>query len=278
MSGDPPFEPFLLATGRGERFCVYHAASGRPRGAMLYVPPFAEEMNKSRRMAALQSRRLAAAGYAVLQIDLYGCGDSDGELRDATWELWKHDLESAERWLRQRAHAPVHLWGLRLGALLALDYARSSGERYAGFILWQPVLSGIAHIAQFLRLRVAMSLTAAAEKMSTQDLRDALDAGMTVEVAGYDLSPALAAAISALSLEALAPRGAPVRWFELVGEDRATLPFASRRVVEAWAAHGVDAMLEAVVGASFWSAVELVDSPALLEATAGALADCRACA
>lgn len=278
MSGAPPFEPFLLPTGRGERFCMYHAASGRPRGAILYVPPFAEEMNKSRRMAALQSRRLAAAGYAVLQIDLYGCGDSDGEFRDATWEVWKADLEAAERWLRQRAHVPVHLWGLRLGALLALDYARSSGERYAGFLLWQPVLNGDAHIAQFLRLRVAMSMTAAAARISTQDLRKALDAGMTVEVAGYDLAPALVAAISALRLEALAPRGAPVRWFELVAEDGRTLPFASRRIADAWAAHGLSVKLETVVGASFWSAVEPVDSPALLETTTGALADYRACA
>ena len=44
------------------------------------VKAWAEEMNKARRMAALQARLLAENGYAVLQIDLHGCGDSSGDL------------------------------------------------------------------------------------------------------------------------------------------------------------------------------------------------------
>jgi alpha/beta superfamily hydrolase len=39
----------------------------------------AEELNKSRHVAAAQARAFAAAGYSVLQIDLYGCGDSSGD-------------------------------------------------------------------------------------------------------------------------------------------------------------------------------------------------------
>ena len=39
-----------------------------PRGAVVYVHPFAEELNKSRRMAALQARAMAAAGYAVVSL------------------------------------------------------------------------------------------------------------------------------------------------------------------------------------------------------------------
>ena len=77
------FEAFFLPAGREQRFCILHGAeSGIPvRGALVYVHPFAEEMNKARRMAALQARAMAAAGYAVLQIDLYGCGDSAGDCR-----------------------------------------------------------------------------------------------------------------------------------------------------------------------------------------------------
>jgi len=80
-----PFEPFFLPASRGERFCIFHPAAGALRGAVLYLHPFAEEMNKSRRMAALQSRMLAARGIAVLQIDLFGCGDSSGDFGDASW-------------------------------------------------------------------------------------------------------------------------------------------------------------------------------------------------
>ena len=38
----------------GQRFCIYHPPQGATvRALVVYVHPFAEEMNKSRRMAAL---------------------------------------------------------------------------------------------------------------------------------------------------------------------------------------------------------------------------------
>ena len=49
-------------------------------------------MNKSRRMAALQARAFAEMGFGVLQIDLFGCGDSSGDFSDARWDIWKQDL------------------------------------------------------------------------------------------------------------------------------------------------------------------------------------------
>ncbi len=52
-------------------------------------------MNKSRRMAALQARAFAAMGFGVLQIDLFGCGDSSGDFSDARWDIWKQDLAIA---------------------------------------------------------------------------------------------------------------------------------------------------------------------------------------
>ena len=81
----PPAEAFFLDMEPGQRFCLFHPPAGTCRGAALYVPPFGEEMNKSRRMAALQARALAAAGFGVLQLDLYGCGDSSGEFAEARW-------------------------------------------------------------------------------------------------------------------------------------------------------------------------------------------------
>ena len=79
---------FFLPATPGHRFCIYHRpAEGGAGGGIVYAHPFGEEMNKARRMAALQSRRLAAAGYAVLQIDLFGCGDSSGDFADARWAI-----------------------------------------------------------------------------------------------------------------------------------------------------------------------------------------------
>ena len=52
---------------RGQRFCLLHTppASQPALGHVVYVHPFAEEMNASRRMAALNARALARAGSAA---------------------------------------------------------------------------------------------------------------------------------------------------------------------------------------------------------------------
>ncbi len=263
-----PFEPFFLAAARGERFCIFHAAAGPPRGAIVYLHPFAEEMNKSRRMAAMQSRLFAAKGYAVLQIDLFGCGDSSGEFRDARWDIWKQDVALAVDWIRHRVAAPLQLWGLRLGALLALEFAADAGQPPAGFVLWQPVVSGEQFLKQFLRLRVASEMiSTGAAKTGTDDLRNELEAGTVLEIAGYDLAPELFRAIARLQLSELAPHGAPAHWFEVVAEASRPLSPATRRVADAWIERGVELTVRPVAGEPFWNTVEIAECAELLAQT-----------
>lgn len=259
---------FLLPATRGERFCIFHPAAGVPRGGFVYLHPFCEEMNKSRRMAALQSRMLAANGFAVLQIDLFGCGDSSGDFGDARWEIWRHDVALGVEWLRQRVPAPIHLWGLRLGALLALDFAVACDEPFGGFLLWQPVTSGESFLTQFLRLRVATGMISGeAAKTSTQKLRNELRAGAALEIAGYDLAPELAYALEHLKLGELAPHGTPVRWFEVVPEAGRPLSPASRTVSDMWTARGVEVNVRTVTGEPFWNTVEIAECSELLAET-----------
>ena len=130
--------PFFLRSQPGDRFCLLHAPAQQQqphKGGIVYVHPFAEEMNKSRRMAALQSRRLAALGYAVLQIDLFGCGDSSGDIADADLDVWLRDLDAAAEWLAGQGHRPLYLWGLRLGALLAAAWSSQNRAGLAGLLL-----------------------------------------------------------------------------------------------------------------------------------------------
>jgi exosortase A-associated hydrolase 2 len=263
-----PFEPFYLPAARGERFCIFHPTAGTPRGAILYLHPFAEEMNKSRRMAALQARMLAAHGFAVLQIDLFGCGDSSGEFDEARWEIWKQDVSLAVQWLRRRVSAPIRLWGLRLGALLALEFAAVSNEVFGGFLLWQPVVSGESFLTQFLRLRVATGmLTDDAAKTTTGALRKELDAGAVLEVAGYELAPELAHTIERLKLAELPPLGTPVHWLEVLAEAGRALSPASQRVADSWIENGVKLELRSVAGQPFWNTVEITECPELLAET-----------
>jgi len=267
-----PAEPFFLKADGGQRFCLYHPPAGPARGALLYVHPFAEELNRARRMAALQARAFAAAGHAVLQIDLAGCGDSSGDFGDARWELWKADLALAAAWLRERTDAPLRLWGLRLGALLALDYARTAAHPVAGMLLWQPVLKGSTYLTQFLRLRLAGALLADGDAGGgTAQLRAALLAGEALEIAGYDLDPHLARALDALDpLDAFRP-ACPVDWIEAVSQAGAEPSPGAARAAAAWCDAGVDLRLHPVHSAPFWTTTEITENAAWLETGTAAL-------
>jgi len=266
-----PAEPFFLDGAPGRRFCLFHPPAGTCRGAVLYVPPFAEEMNRSRRMAALQARALAAHGYGVLQLDLYGSGDSDGDFGDARWEIWKDDLARGAAWLDARLGQPLTLWGLRLGALLALDAARMLARPPRCVLLWQPVSKGSAYLTQFLRLRTAGALLdGAAAQEGSGSLRAALQAGDTLEIAGYDLAPQLAAALDGLDpLEALAPP-CPVHWFEAPAAGTA-LPAGAARIGAAWRERGVDLHHYALPAPPFWTTPEITVSREWIDATSNVL-------
>ncbi len=235
---------------------------------MVYIHPFAEEMNKSRRMAALQSRAFAAAGYAVLQIDLFGCGDSSGDFSEASWELWKQDVALGVRWIGERAAGEVTLWGLRLGALLALDAARVCNPTPVGFVLWQPILSGEALLTQFLRLRLASEmLSEGSAKTGVRELRAQLASGASLEIAGYTLAPQLTVPMGGLRLLDLEPQGRVVHWLEVVAEPGRELSPAARRVADAWVLGGARLGVQCVPGQPFWSTVETTECPALIAAT-----------
>lgn len=260
------------------RFALLHRPAGLPRGLVVYAPPLAEEMNKARRMAALQARALAAAGHAVLQPDLLGCGDSPGTFGEATWAAWVHDVVGSAQWLRQAFTAwhpghplpPLTLWGLRAGALLAAEAATALGD-VARLLLWQPAPAGKPLLQQFLRLAVAAELGAeGGPRTRTEDLRQSLLAGQAVEVAGYTLAPALAAGLDAARL-APVPGLSQLVWLECSPREEPALLPASLAALDAWRAAGAQVQARAVRGPAFWQTTEIEDAPALVEATLACL-------
>lgn len=262
----------------GQRFCLSYPSQGHiQRGQVLYVHPFAEEMNKSRRMAALQARALAQAGYHVLQVDLLGCGDSSGDFGDATWQSWVHDVVRGCHWLRGQQGAdkgPLWLWGLRAGCLLAVEAALALDEP-CNFLFWQPPAAGKPLLQQFLRLKVAGDMLGGQSKGVMQALRNELSAGSPVEIAGYMLSSGLA---SGLELAALAPpskanqqSGAQVQWFEVSTRDDASLSPISTQTIARWQQAGFTVNSDMANGPAFWQTTEIEEAPALIAATTLAL-------
>ena len=272
-------------TQSGHRFCLFHppplqGEGGTVRGMVVYIHPFAEEMNKSRRMAALQARALSKAGYAVLQMDLLGCGDSSGDFGDATWQSWVDDVVHACHWLRSRVNdqntvsgkTPLWLWGLRAGCLVAVDAAKHLSEP-CSFLFWQPPSSGKPLLQQFMRLRLAGDMLGGQSKGVMESMRQQLAAGSPVEIAGYMLSSGLAMGLEQAALVPPARTGQARRleWFELSTREDASLSPVSAKTIAQWQQAGFRIGNHVAHGPAFWQTTEIEDAPALIAATTAAL-------
>lgn len=274
---------FHPAADGGQRLYLHHrpAADEPLHGALVYVHPWAEEMNKSRRMVSMAARAFASAGWAVLQLDLLGCGDSSGDFADATWDSWTQDTETAARWMRQQhAGVPLWLWGLRTGALLCGANARTLD---AHLLFWQPVQQGRQALQQFLRLKAAAQLADGGGKAILESARAELAGGRHVNVGGYELGPELAAGLERATLappDLHQPQGVNPRrlvWLELSNQPEPTLSPAAQSALVKWEAAGWHSTARAVGGPPFWQTTEIETAPALIPATLEALAMEPAC-
>ncbi|MFC7335327.1 hydrolase 2, exosortase A system-associated [Rhodocista pekingensis] len=265
--------PFFLEGHGGPVFCLHVPAQAPERLALVYCPPFAEEMNRGRRAVAVQARRLAARGIATLIVDPYGTGDSGGDFAEADWDLWLSDLETAAAWLARASGTRPGFWGVRSGALLAAEMARRTAARH--LLFWQPVAEGAAFVRQLLRVGVAAGLRGGGLRGGgpATTPRHSLAAGRPVEIAGYTLRPALLDALAARTLRDLPPpAGTRVAWLEIAADAAAGPGAASRLAMAAWEAGGAAVDAHTVVDVPFWSLWEAPLPERLLERTGDALA------
>jgi exosortase A-associated hydrolase 2 len=277
-------EPFFLPAGEGQRFCLFYQAEGQLiHGHVLYIHPFVEEMNKARRMAALQSRALAQAGFNVMQMDLLGCGDSAGDFGDATWQSWVDDVVQGCRYLQSRSpgHSPdkppvpLWLWGLRAGCLLATQAAGQSGIA-CNFLFWQAPSLGQPLLNQFMRLKLAAGLQGAQTPGVMKSMRQQLDHGEPLDIAGYRLSAGLTQGLgqAALAPPVLRGPGQRLEWFELSTLENASPSVVATERFAQWQQAGFDARLHMTRGPAFWQSTEIEEAPALISATTAAVRTC----
>lgn len=252
----------------GSRFRLVTQPAGQtPIGTVIAVHAFAEEMNKCRRMCARMARELAADGWLVVQRDLLGCGDSSADFGDASWAAWLLDVQ--DELAAADASRPVWLWGVRGGALLAT--AAVTAHPRANLLLWQPALSGVQHLQQFLRLHTGARIVGSGKSggpSPAQRLRD----GFSVEIAGYELSPALASGLERASLDVPADFAGRIDWFEMCPGESVELSPAVARTVDQLRDRGVAVSAQTVAGPAFWQTVEIEESEELLKRSRMALA------
>lgn len=254
--------------------------AGLPSRWVIHFPAFADEMNKSRAVVARAARALAEAGAAVVVPDLYGTGDSEGDFVNAAWDIWLADQLKLANWAREQGATHLTFWGLRAGCLLAADAAATIGTPPEQLLYWQPVHSGKQLMTQFLRLRMAATLTQESEsaepgsleesRVTAASLRDILLQEGSLRVAGYQLGAGLLQAFEARQLSAVpVPQGTSINVQEVAGAVGTPANRVTQSQLQRWQQNGVPCHFSQVQGDGFWATQELGDAPAL---TAGIVA------
>ena len=182
----------FIDSEKGRLFCAVRRPEGPVRAAVMVVPAFGDEMNKTRRMLTETGKRLNEADVALVVPDLFGTGDSGGAFVDASWERWIGDLSSVAAWA-SASELPIRgLIAVRSGALLAAAYAKAfTGRSVATTVFWQPVVSGRAFVRQMLRMRSVAAAVGAGKRESIEDLLARIESGEALLVGGYRLTRAI---------------------------------------------------------------------------------------
>lgn len=259
-------EPMFLEGTRGRLFATYFPPEGTAQGCMLFLPPFAEEMNRCRVAVASQTRQLSQLGWGVMLLDPFGTGDSEGDFSEISWAQWRADALSAVDWLRKRAGPRIGLWGFRLGALLAVDLANASPGTYERLLLWQPVLDGKLHLTQYLRLRVASLMDRGLPPETTESMREQLRHGDTVEVAGYRIGAAIASELDTIKMSDMtALSNIRIDWLEHVTEADKPLSPPSQKAIDRLRGQGCAINVQSFIGAPVWQLHDRDEVPDLIE-------------
>ncbi len=120
-----------LSSSQNSQLFLAHYAPLEPSEAVedlqtvIFVPPFAEEMNRSKRMYVLCARLLADAGIHSICFDFAGTGDSSGELGDFDYSDWENNLIDVCQ-LAKKFTSKVSIITLRDGALISLKLIKQA--------------------------------------------------------------------------------------------------------------------------------------------------------
>lgn len=195
MQTDIAALPAALQTGfypmaGGANFLLAYGTADSTH-AIVFVPPFAEEMNKCRHLISATMRQLSAAGYSCFLLDNYGTGDSEGDLDNAAMALWRDDLHQLLGTITAQGYCSVSFVAIRFGTLQLFDLLNhyTLPVPVKRVVLWQPIFDMAKFWQQFVRIKVAEAM-ASGNKLSQKQVEQQLQNGENIEIAGYPISPA----------------------------------------------------------------------------------------
>jgi pimeloyl-ACP methyl ester carboxylesterase len=247
----------VLFSPRGEGRSRTPAVPGR--GVVICDSLFEEKFFSERANVNL-ARRLAESGLAVLMFDYRGYGNSVGESEEVDPAGLLRSAQDACDFLRGAGCGRLVLVGVRWGAAVAEQAARSRDDVEALFLV-QPLASWRKALLQALRANVAGQYSVFKKVVMTRDEiikeltggGDCVRAGYRMNnVDGYIISRAFYEQSEGMKLPGAVPPRAPAVVFE-IREGDACEDRESAELVAAW--RGMGASCEHVVVAGdnrFW--------------------------
>ncbi|GAA0823793.1 hypothetical protein GCM10009111_33980 [Colwellia asteriadis] len=236
-----------------ENICAY----------IIYVTPLFEQANQTRHMQTRLALNAYQLGVESLIYDHYGCGDSGGELSQASLSLWQQDLIAQINAIKAKmaqdasfnanpSSKPIYLSCLLSSALVLNSDIIALID---GLLLAQPEFNGKRFVQQFKRLALASNLTKTnnIEQNSTE-----------IEIAGYVMQPSLLDELSQQTLTQYESIDKHCHWLEWSDSDQ--LPMARAKQQQLFSTKSSDSSLtvSAINDVKFWQSTELTLSEKML--------------
>ncbi len=135
---------------KGEKiFAVLHRPPLQECPLVIIMHGFASHKVGTGRSWVKLAEGLAEAGIAALRFDFRGCGDSEGNLSQMTFEdLVEDGLSIAEK-ISEEGFSSIGFFGSSLGGAIATHVAERFSST-AALALWAPVASGELWVSDFL--------------------------------------------------------------------------------------------------------------------------------
>lgn len=127
----PVTPPEYFTRADGVRLAFRRVGGSRKKTAptIVFLPGYMSDMMGSKALA-LEAWAIAH-NYAMLRLDYFGCGESEGDFADATLTIWRDDVIAM---IELIIRGPVILVGSSMGGWLMLMVALKLGSNVRGMI------------------------------------------------------------------------------------------------------------------------------------------------
>lgn len=157
--------PLFFGPTERPLYGVYHPAAGAGmtgRGIVL-CNPYGQEALRAHRPYRVLADAMSRERWHVMRFDYFGTGDSSGDERTASIQIWKENISEAVDELKAMAGIrSVYLLGLRFGATLAAAVAAERDD-IRGIVLWEPICDGSEYVNSLVPAGLISGQTVAGE-------------------------------------------------------------------------------------------------------------------